>query len=319
MSDREPDEIDEVRCRAETFSQHRRRLFSVAYGMLGEVAGAEDVVQDTCLRWQGLTENRLREIGSARDYLCTVVARLAIDRLRSARARREEYVGPWLPEPLLEQAEPADAEVVARETLSVAVMVLLESLSPVERTVFLLREVFGYGYDEISPIVGKSETNCRQIARRAKASVASRRPRFEPSKEKQEQLLRSFISAAYEGDMESLLWLLAEDVVVYTDGGGKVTAARNPVYGKQRVARFIVGVLDKRRRQHDSVETSRFSVRREWINGKPGLVGYVGAQPIGVLSVEVIGASIKSIYMVLNPEKLAAVPALYEEDPQDVE
>ena len=272
-------------------------------------------MQDAYLRWQGLTDEQLRGVRSPEDYLAVVVVRLSLDRLRSARARREEYVGPWLPEPLIMESESVEAEVavaeVSEEGLSVAVMVLLESLTPVERAVFLLREVFGYGYDEVSRIVGKSEANCRQIARRAKASVAARRPRFEPSKEDQEHLMESLVEAASEGDMEGLLSLLAEDVALYSDGGGKVSAARNPIHGRDRVARFILGVLEKRRRRPGFGVPLPFAVRRTWINGGPGLVGYVGAQPAGVLTLEIAaGARIRGIYMVLNPDKLSAVPRL---------
>ena len=302
--------------RAETFDRHRGRVFSVAYGMLGEVAGAEDVVQDTYLRWQRLTDEQLRKVRSPKDYLAAVALRLSLDRLRSARVRREEYVGPWLPEPLLVEPQSGESEVLAEESLSVAVMVLLESLSPLERAVFLLREVFGYGYDEISPIVGKSEANCRQIARRAKASVAARRPRFEPSSENRQELLRRFVEAAYRGDMDGLLSLLSEDVAIYTDGGGEVRAARNPVFGRDKVARFILGILDKRRRQHDREEILRFSVSLATVNGEPGLVGYVDEEPVIVLSVEITEGRIRRIYEVLNPKKLSAAPRLSRTNPK---
>jgi RNA polymerase sigma-70 factor (ECF subfamily) len=309
MSNREHSDLNDAR-RLETFNRHRGRVFSVAYGMLGEVADAEDAVQDTYLRWQGLTDEQLQRVRSPEDYLAAVVVRLSLDRLRSARARREEYVGPWLPEPLLTEPESGETEVVAEESLSVAVMVLLESLTPVQRAVFLLREVFGYGYGEISRIVGRSEANCRQIARRAKASVAARRPRFKPSSEEHEDLMRRLVEAASGGDMDGLLSLLSEDAAVYTDGGGEVTAARNPVLGRDRAARFILGVLDKRRRQHDSEEISRFSVSLARVNAGPGLVGYVDDEPVVVVSVEVTEARIRRIYIVLNPKKLSAVPRL---------
>lgn len=302
--------------RVETFNRHRGRVFSVAYGMLGEVAEAEDAVQDTYLRWQGLTDEQLRKVRSPEGYLAAVVLRLSMDRLRSARVRREEYVGPWLPEPLLVEPQSSEAEAVAEESLSVAVMVLLESLSPVERAVFLLRKVFGYGYDEISPIVGKNEANCRQIAHRAKASVAARRPRFEPSREDREKLLRRLVEAAYEGDMDGLLSLLSEDATIYTDGGGEVTAARNPVFGRDRVARLLLGALEKRRRQHDSEEISRFYVRLARVNGGPGLVGYLSEEPVFVVSVGATESHIRRIYMVLNPDKLSAVPWLPRKTPK---
>ena len=227
--------------RIEDFERHRSLLFSIAYRMLGSVADAEDVVQEAYLRWQQAPE---AEVRSPRSYLSTVVTRLSIDRLRSARARREEYVGPWLPEPLVsERAEEVAVLDELGESLSTAFLVVLESLNPVERAVFLLREVFDYDYEEISRILGKSEDNCRQIAHRARQSVAARRPRFERSPEQEERLSRQFLEACMSGDMEGLISLLSEDVTLWSDGGGKVAAAPYPIYGPERVARFLLGVL----------------------------------------------------------------------------
>ena len=205
----------------EHFEKHRPLLFSIAYRMLGSVADAEDVVQEVYLRWRQVPE---AEVRSSRAYLSTVVTRLSIDRLRSARAKREEYVGPWLPEPLVaesdaEGATPSGA-VELEESLSMAFLVLLESLSPTERAVFLLREVFGYGYGEIARIVGKGETNTRQIAYRARSAVEARRPRFDPSPEQGRRLTERFLAAARDGDLEGLLELLADEVTVWSDGGG---------------------------------------------------------------------------------------------------
>jgi RNA polymerase sigma-70 factor (ECF subfamily) len=243
--------------RTEVFDGYRPLLFSIAYRMLGGVMDAEDVVQEAYLRWRGASEGEVR---SPRAYLSAVVTRLCIDHLRSARVRREEYVGPWLPEPLptgpgSDDAGPAGLD----ESLSMAFLVLLESLTPTERAVFLLREVFDYDYAEVSHIVGKSEANCRQIARRARESVAARRPRFEHSPEQQERLMRQFLRACTTGDMPALLELLADDVTLWSDGGGKARAALNPIHGPDRVARFFLGVLQK--------APSALTIRPAMING----------------------------------------------------
>jgi RNA polymerase sigma-70 factor (ECF subfamily) len=226
--------------------------------MLGSVLDAEDVVQEAYLRWQRALQAELR---SPRAYLSAVVTRLCIDQLRSAKARREEYAGPWLPEPL-----PTEPAPVLDESLSMAFLVLLESLTPTERAVFLLREVFDYNYGEISDLVDKSEENCRQIARRARQSVAARRPRFESSPEQEERLMGSFLEACFGGDMEGLLALLSEDVTLWSDGGGKTPAALNPIRGADKVVRFLFGIIRK--------APPGFVVRRASINGRPGLIGY---------------------------------------------
>lgn len=285
--------------RIEVFDRNRPLLFSIAYRMLGSVMEAEDVVQEAFLRWQQAPEGEVR---SPSAYLSTVVTRLCIDRLRSARARREQYVGPWLPEPLLEEQEIAGTADLD-DSLSMAFLVLLESLSPVERAVFLLREVFDYDYPEIASLVGKSEANCRQIARRARQSVAARRPRFESSPEQEERLLDSFLQASLSGDMEALLALLSEDVTLYSDGGGKTQAALRPIYGADRVARFLSGILTK--------APPDLAVRQTRVNGRPGLVGYFGdGSPQSVVTIEVGEGGITAIRLVVNPEKLGNVPPL---------
>jgi RNA polymerase sigma-70 factor (ECF subfamily) len=285
--------------RIEVFDRNRSLLFSISYWMLGSVMEAEDVVQEAFLRWQQAPEGEVR---SPSAYLSTVVTRLCIDRLRSARARREQYVGPWLPEPLLEEQEitgTADLD----DSLSMAFLVLLESLTPVERAVFLLREVFDYDYPEIASLVGKSEANCRQIARRARQSVAARRPRFESSPEQEERLLDSFLRASLSGNMGSLLALLSEDVTLYSDGGGKTQAALKPIYGADRVAKFLFGILKK--------APPDLAVRQTRVNGRPGLVGYFGdGSPQSVVTFEVGEESIRAIRLVVNPEKLGNVPPL---------
>ncbi len=269
--------------------------------MTGSVMEAEDAVQEAYLRWQQASEDEVRSPSS---YLSTVVTRLCIDRLRSARVRREQYVGPWLPEPVLgEQAKEIESKADLEDTLSMSFLVLLESLTPVERAVFLLREVFGYEYAEIASLVGKSEANCRQISRRARQSVAARRPRFESSPKQEERLMEGFLQASLEGDMEALLALLSEDVTLYSDGGGKTRAALRPIYGADKVARFLTGIL--------SNIPPDFAVRQTRINGRPGLVGYFGdGSPQSVVSIEVAEGSIMAIRLVVNPEKLGSVPQL---------
>ena len=280
----------------EDFERHRSLLFSIAYRMLGSVAEAEDVVQEAYLRWREVPEGEVR---SPKSYLSAVVTRLSIDRLRSAR--REEYIGPWLPEPLIsDRAEELAAHDELDESLSMAFLVLLESLNPVERAVFLLREVFGYDYEEISSIVRKSEANCRQIARRARQSVAARRPRFERSLEKEKMLTERFVEACMSGDMEGLLELLSEDVTLWSDGGGKVAAAPYPIHGPEKVARFLVGVL--------RTVPPGFFVHPARVNGGSGAIGYVDDHPTGVVALDVAEGRIRRVRIVVNPDKLRTVP-----------
>ena len=284
--------------RVEDFERHRSLLFSIAYRMLGSVADAEDIVQDAYLRWQQAPETEVR---SPKSYLSAAVTRLSIDRLRSARVKREEYVGPWLPEPLVsgrseELVEPTGLD----ESLSMAFLVLLESLNPVERAVFLLREVFNYDYEEISRIVGKSEDNCRQIARRARQSVAARRPRFECFPEQEEGLTQQFVEACMSGDMEGLVSLLSDDITLWSDGGGKVAAATYPIHGPERVARFLLGVL--------RTVPPGFSAHPTRVNGGPGVVGYVNGHPTSVVALDVADGRLRGVRIVVNPEKLRAIP-----------
>ncbi len=283
-----------------TFDLYRPLLFSIAYRMLGSVMDAEDVVQEAFVRWRGASETEVR---SPKAYLSAVVTRLCIDQLRSARTRREEYVGPWLPEPL--PTEDAPDPVVLDETLSMAFLVLLETLNPTERAVFLLHEVFDYDYAEISRLVGKDEANCRQIARRARRSVASRRPRFESSPEQEERLMGKFLEASLDGDMEGLVSLLSEDVTLWSDGGGKTRAALRPIRGAANVARFLSGILRK--------APPGLIVRRAQINGRPGLVGYLGdGRPQSVVTLDAAQERIQTVRIVVNPEKLQTIPPLPE-------
>ena len=243
----------------ELYEDLRPLMFSIAYRMVGSVGDAEDIVQEAFLRFHRASGEG-EEIESPKAYLSAITTRLGIDHLRSARVRRERYVGTWLPEPVLTDPE-SDVELHAEtaDSLSMAFLVLLESLSPVERAVFLLREVFEYGYDEIARVIGKTEDNCRQIAVRARRQVDAKRPRFEASRKRREELARRFFDAVGEGDTEGLIGLLAADVVAYGDGGGKAPAFPRPIYGRDRVARLLLG----RRGSRSASRRDRHEARRD--------------------------------------------------------
>jgi len=276
------------------FNQYRVLLFSIAYRMLGSATDAEDIVQEAFLRWLQANDE---EIQSPKAFLSTVVTRLCIDQLRSARAQRELYVGPWLPEPLLtDQRQDLTETAALAESLSFAFLVMLENLGPLERAVFLLREVFDYDYAEIAAIVGKSEANCRQVFHRAHQHLAQRRPRFEVSREQQERITSQFLHASLGGDMQGLLNLLAEDVVFAADSGGKAWAGLKPVHGADRVAR---GVLGGRRFLPVGIQGSI-----EEVNGQPAIVGYVDGRPTIVVLLYIEDGLIRRVYQVVNPDKL---------------
>jgi RNA polymerase sigma-70 factor (ECF subfamily) len=285
--------------RLAAFRQHRPLLLSIAYRMIGSWADAEDVVQETFVRWQQTAE----EIASPRAFLVTVASRLCINHLESARVRREEYVGQWLPEPVMTGAGDPDAMVQMDESLSMAFLMLLERLTPPERAVFLLREVFEYEYEDIATIVGQSATTCRQILRRARQHVVDVRRRFTPSPQQREGLVRRFVEASAGGDIRGLVTLLAEDVVVYADGGGKAAALPKPVRGGWRVARLLVSALRK-------FVPPRAERRIVPINGAPGVVTYLDGRPISVLGFDVDDRRIAAVYIVTNPDKLSRLPLL---------
>ena len=285
--------------RLEAFEQHRGLLFSIAYRMLGSVADAEDMLQEAFIRWRGVDGG---EIQSPRALLVTIVSRLCINHLQSARVKREQYFGEWLPEPLL--TEPAaDGASAVDDSLSIAFLMLLERLTAVERAVFLLREVFDYDYAEIAHILSLTEANCRQILSRARRHVADVRPRFDPSPERREQLLHEFVDASTRGNMKGLLRLLADDVVLHSDGGGKAAAVPKSIRGAERVARLVFGAL----RKFVPPDVVRRVVQ---INGQPGIVNYHRGAPQSVLTMDVRGGRIRAIYIVSNPEKLERLPLL---------
>jgi RNA polymerase sigma-70 factor (ECF subfamily) len=287
----------------ETLSGHlpklRRLTFSIAYRMLGSVADAEDVVQESFLRFHRAQADGTA-IESAKAYLASIATRLAIDHLRSARVRREEYVGTWLPEPIVEEREPeAERRAENTESLSMAFLLMMEALSPVERAVFVLREVFDYRYEDISTIVEKTDDNCRQIFARAKQRMADGKPRFETSREKRDELARRFLAACERGDLSGLEQLLATDATFYGDGGGKVAIAiRQPVHGSDRVARLLHGIVFKR-----SQPGSR--MRPVHVNGQPGAM-VLDSQDrlIYVFALDIANDAVQAIRSVINPDKL---------------
>src|SRR6266513_6335700 len=282
------------------FQQHRPMLFSLAYRMLGSATEAEDILQDAYLRFQSAS---LSEIKSPKAYLYAMVTRLCLNQLTSARARQEEYRGPWMPEPALSAGHPEltdpEARAVAYDSISMAFLVLLERLTPAERAVLLLREVFEFEYDEIAEMLDKSEAACRKLFSRAKDSIAANRPRFQVTPEEHRRLLEEFMRAARNGDLDGLKTLLADDVTFWADGGGKVRgAALNPVRGRADVTRFVIGV------------TARFTPAGAHlavadVNGKPTLlIRHPDGTPAIVVSIEVGQGRIHNIWAVANPDKL---------------
>ena len=289
------DEIEHAGDRAEVFNQYRGLLFSIAYRMLGSVADAEDMLQETFIRWQRASEEEIR---STRAFLVTVVSRLCINHLQSMRVQREEYVGQWLPEPVVTQRN-VDPFSLLRvdESLSMAFLVLLERLAPVERAVFLLREVFDYDYSAIAQILAKDEANCRKIFSRARQHVAEIRPRFVTSPQQRERLLSEFLQATASGDMDGLVALLADDAILYADGGGRGPALPNLVHGSVNIARAILGSLNK-------LVPRNLTSRLLQVNGEPGVVSYLDRRPYSVVTFDVADGRINSIYVVTNPQKL---------------
>jgi RNA polymerase sigma-70 factor (ECF subfamily) len=291
----------EARVRLATFDQYRSLLFSVAYRMLGSVADAEDMLQETFMRWQQAPD---REIRSPRAFLVTIISRLCINHLQSARVQREEYVGTWLPEPIVSGPGSDPLELIrVDESLSMAFLVMLERLTPVERAVFLLREVFEYDYSEIAGVLGQTEVNCRQILTRARHHVSAMRPRFQTSQRKKSDLLEHFLKATSSGDLEGLVALLSSDVVLHSDGGGKAVAAPNLIRGADKVARGALGSLQK-------LLPKNLVIRVAEVNGEPGVVSYLDGKPYSVLTFDSSEGRIQAIYIVSNPEKLAHLPEL---------
>ncbi|MCD7442814.1 RNA polymerase sigma-70 factor [Streptomyces lincolnensis] len=286
----------------DVFQEHRPVLLGVAYRMLGRVADAEDVVQEAWLRWSAADRSEVRE---SRAYLVRVTTRLAIDRLRQVKARGETYVGPWLPEPYVTDfgdAVPDTAErAVLADTVSLAVLVVLESLSPLERAVFVLREAFGYPYADIAAMLDRAEPAVRQLAGRARRHVEERRPRYEVDPAQRRDLTERFLAAAGDGDLEGLMSLLAPDVRLVGDSGGKSKAPVRVLETADKVGRFVLGVAHKG-------AVPDLSFRFLELNGGPALLILSGDKPDSVLQLDVADGLIHSVYIVRNPDKLGSLP-----------
>jgi RNA polymerase sigma-70 factor (ECF subfamily) len=280
------------------FVAHRNLLFTVAYEMLGSAADAEDVLQESWLRWSTVDRGDVRD---PRAYLVRIVTRQALNHLRSASRRREDYVGEWLPEPLLTSPDVAE-DVELAESVSIAMLTVLETLGPDERAVFVLREVFDVPYDEIADAVGKSPAAVRQIAHRAKDHVAARRPRIRVVPAEYEEVLERFLAALNTGDIQGLMDVLAPDVVSVADGGGKVRgAARRPIVGAERLARYLVGGMAK--------AEGMFHASLTWVNARPGIRMELDGQLVGVVSLTIEDGRITQVYSIANPDKLGRVDA----------
>ncbi|MGW4534875.1 RNA polymerase sigma-70 factor [Nocardia sp. NPDC004340] len=279
------------------FVAHRRLLFGTAYQMLGTVTDAEDVLQDAWIKWHEVDRD---SVTHPKAYLVRTVTNLALNRLTSARATRETYVGPWLPEPLLTTTADAAEETDMADTVSTAMLVVLETLSPVERAVFVLREVFGYSHAEIAGFLDRPEATVRQISHRARSHVHSRRPRFDTDLATRTDITDKFLAAAHGGDVNALMELLAPDVTLWNDGGGKVTAARRPLHGPDHVARWILGVLAKPVLTGVRLESA-------CLNGELGVMVLLGDFRVGALSYDIRDGHIENIRFQVNPDKLAGI------------
>jgi RNA polymerase sigma-70 factor (TIGR02957 family) len=282
----------------EVFEEHRTLLFAVAYRMLGMVADSEDVVQDAWLKWSAVDR---QEVAEPKAYLVRIAANLALDRLRSAQVRRESYVGPWLPEPLLTSPDVAeDAEMA--ESVSMAMLVVLETLTPLERAVFVLHEVFGFPFAEIAQTLDRSEVSVRQLGHRAREHVQARRPRFETGREQRRAVTERFFAAALGGDLNQLMAVLAPEVTLWTDGGGKVRAALRTISGADKVARWLVSVTDQ---AYAGVELRDMRLRAADINGVPGIVIDGPDGPITVITADIDDLGrVLAVHLVANPDKL---------------
>lgn len=293
------------------FDEYRGLLVSVAYRVLGSVTDAEDAVQEAWLRWSNVDHS---EVNDPRAFLVRITTRLAIDRLRRAKVRRETYVGPWLPEPVLTGQDPSEDAAMA-ESISMAMLVVLETLSPLERAVFVLREAFGMPYSEIADILGRKEGAVRQLAHRARAHVHERRSRFDADQGEQRRVTERFLEATSTGDLEGLVAVLSPGVELVADSGGRALAPRRPVHGAEKVARFLGAIVTEE-------QTARFlesvgsepsggtRIHMAQVNGTPGIVITAGGEPISALVLDVSDGLVMTIRLVANPEKLAGVRAI---------
>lgn len=280
---------------------YQRLLFALAYRLVGTVSDAEDLVQETFWRWQRVQTEGQTPLSSPKSWLTTTLTHLCIDHLRSARVQREEYLGPWLPEPVLTTGEddPANHAVLA-DTLSLAFLTVLERLNPVERAIFLLHDLFGYTFAEIVPIVGKSEANCRQLGRRAREHVLAQRPRFAPDAAERERLTTQFLRTCQEGDLAGLITTLAEEITIWSDGGGQAPAARKPVRGAAKAAMFMLHLVEL-----GASNAYRYEVAQ--INGQPGILVFAGEQLYSAVVLDIADGAIREIDIQINPMKLWAL------------
>jgi RNA polymerase sigma-70 factor (ECF subfamily) len=281
---------------ADPYTEHRPLLFATAYRMLGSVADAEDVLQDAWIAWHATDRSAVKH---PKAYLVRAVTNLSLNRLTSARATRETYVGPWLPEPLLTSPDAAEGAEVA-DTVSTAMLVVLETLGPAERAVFVLREAFGYSYGEIAEILERPEPTVRQIAHRARRHVQARRPRYDTDPAEREQATARFIAACAGGDLTAVMELLAPDVTAWSDGGGKVTAALRPLHGPDHVGRWLLGILAK-------PASAGVTLRPAGINGELGVLGVLDGFPMAALTFDLVDGRIRNLRLQINPDKLAGL------------
>jgi RNA polymerase sigma-70 factor (TIGR02957 family) len=289
---------------ADAFETHRSLMIAVAYRMLGTMADAEDAIQDAWLRWTAAPRG---DVADPKSYLIRLVTNTSLNKLRSVRARREAYVGPWLPEPLFTQTGPDAAErVELAESVSVAMLVVLETLAPEERAVFVLREVFGFSHAEVAAALGRSSDSVRQIAHRAREHVQARRPRFDVDAGQQRQVTQRFLAAAAGGDLDGLMTVLAPDVTLITDGGGNAQAARRPVIGAEKVARFI---LTASTRPYMGVRLEDMEFTLAEINGTPGVVIWAAGRALAAFTTLIAEGRIAVLQGVANPDKLRALTA----------
>jgi RNA polymerase sigma-70 factor (TIGR02957 family) len=290
----------------DAFEEHRNLLFTVAYEMLGSAHDAEDVVQETWLRWDAvmLDDERAAGVRDPRAYLARITTNLALDRFRSLQRRKETYVGPWLPEPLLTTPDVAE-DVELADSVSMAMLLVLDTLNPTERAVFVLREVFGFGYDEIAASVDKSEAAVRQILSRARGHVQSRRPRRTPEADA-DLVLERFMAAAQGGDLQLLMDVLAPDVVLISDGGGVKQAALRPIRGRDKVLRWLFGVMTKNAGKEMTVDVAE-------VNGQKGMRFFLDGELDVISTARIDDGLVSEIYFVRNPAKLAAAGHLGEQ------
>lgn len=280
----------------EIFETHRPALFRLAYGMLGRIAPAEDAVQEAFLRWQ---KQSVDQIKSPEAFLSTIVSRICLDEIKSARNRKEQYIGPNLPDPFLAaETETPEEEMELAESLSMAMLVVLDKLTPVQRAVFILREIFDYDYASVAVIINKSETHCRKIAQRAREQLHESRPHFDRDKANQHKLINAFIESIQHGDISKIENMLAEEAILYSDGGGKVTAARKPIYGANKIARFLAGIYKP------ASFGGKFRIELREVNAEPGMILWIDEQLYNAWSFHIEDNRIQRIFVVLNPEKL---------------